>query len=394
MKLVERILAGIDFGHSTEAVLDVVAALSERLRSEVVLAHVVPDLHTFSSSEGPDDVDTVMELATSKGTERLAEYSAQLEQSGIAVGDPAVLRGTPFDRILAHADDLDSNVILAGACSSNSDRPTRLGITAERLCRKSSRPVWLVDPESRGIPSSILCPVDFSKPSARAFRNAVFLARTFETRLNVLSVVPPFPPLSGWLGQEREQERNAQSEARQREFESFLGQFDLHGVCCNKLVRHGPPDQEILAAAKDTQADLVVMGSVGRTGLSRILLGSVAERVLQSMPCSMLLVKGEDAFRLQVSDQVADIETHFQHGTELLNNGFTEQASRQFRHCVSANVMFAPGWEALADCYERLGDSTQADDCRAQAKQVRDTLSWRMVEADIRSKHPLWRRSR
>jgi nucleotide-binding universal stress UspA family protein len=236
--------------------------------------------------------------------------------------------------------------------------------------------------------------VDFSRPSARALKNAVFLARTFESQLTVLTVVPPVSTLYGWLGREKEAVQAAQAADHQRAFDDFLESFDFHGVAWRKLVRHGPPDLEILAAAADIQSDLIVMGSVGRTGLSRILLGSVAERVLQAMPCSILLVKAEDTFRLQAIDQVADIESHFQHGVELLQQGFTKEAGCQFTHCVSANVMFVPGWEALADCCERLGETARAEECRAEAKRVRDTLSWRQVEADIRSKHPVWRRGK
>ena len=77
-------------------------------------------------------------------------------------------------------------------------------------------------------------------------------------------------------------------------------------------------------------------------------------------------MKAEDTFRLQAIDQVADIESHFQHGAELLRQGFAEEARRQFQHCVSANVMFVPGWEALADCYERLEDTARAEECRAR----------------------------
>jgi nucleotide-binding universal stress UspA family protein len=236
--------------------------------------------------------------------------------------------------------------------------------------------------------------VDFSKPSARALRNAIFLARNFETVLTVLTVVPPVSMLYGWLGREKDTVQREQAEHNQRAFDEFLAQFGFHGVSWHKVVRHGPPDSEILAEVSNTRADLIVMGSVGRTGLSRILLGSVAERVLQAVPCSMLLVKAEDTFRLQLDDQVADIESHFQHGVELLQQGFTKEAGCQFMHCVSANVMFVPGWEALADCCERLGETARAEECRAEAKRVRDTLSWRQVEADIRSRNPLWRRGK
>jgi nucleotide-binding universal stress UspA family protein len=392
MKLVKRILAGLDFRPATEPVLRTAAAVADRFASEVSLLHVLPPVSSLPLVDLYADVPTLVELAKKESAERLAEYKARLEQAGVSVAGTAVLEGAAFDRILAHADDLDPNVILIGIGSAGSEQRTGLGITAERLCRKASRPVWLVHPEAKISPASILCPVDFSKPSARGLRNAIFLARNFKAELNVLTVVPPVSSLFGWLGREKETVQQRQAGDHQRACDDFLGQFDFHGVSWHKLMRHGPPDSEILKATADAKADLVVMGSVGRTGISRILLGSVAERVLQAAPCSMLLMKAEDTFRLQVTDQVADVESHFQHGAELLKQGFAEEARRQFQHCVSANVMFAPAWEALAGCYERLGDPDRAAECRDEAKQVRDTLSWRQVEADIRSKHPLWRR--
>ncbi|MBN1852857.1 MAG: universal stress protein [Pirellulales bacterium] len=392
MKLVKRILVGLNLKPDTEAVLEMACQVAKRLGSEVCLLHVIPLLSSLRLPQEFSDWSILVELAKKESTERLAEYRARLEQEGVPVTEAKILEGIAFDRILAHADDLDPNVIIAGVGSAGTDQQMTLGITAERLCRKSSRPVWLVNSKSKVVPSSILCPVDFSKSSSRALRNALFLARRFEAELTVLTVVPPVSILYGWLGRNKEAEQRAQVNYHQRALDDFLGPFDLHGVMWRKSMRHGPPDREILAAAAETSPDLIVMGSVGLSGLSRILLGSVAERVLQAVPCSMLLVKAEDTFRLQVTDQVADIESHFQHGTELLRQGFTEEARRQFQHCISANVMFAPAWEAIADCYERLKDTDRAAECRAEAKQVRETLSWRRVEADIRSRHPLWRR--
>ena len=392
MKLVKKILVGLDFQPDAEVVLQVASVLARKLGSEVALVHVIPPLISLPLPAEYGDLPTVVALAKKESAERLGEYKARLEGEGVSAVESATLEGVAFDRILAHADDLDANVILAGAGSARAEKKTRLGITAERLCRKSSRPVWLVKSGSSVIPSSILCPVDLSEPSARALRNAVFLARKFETQLTVLTVVPPVSTLFGWLGREKGAVPAEQEDRHQRAFDDYLGQFDFHGVTWRRVIRHGPPDGEILAAATDLHADLIVMGSVGRTGLPRILLGSVAERVLQAMPCSMVLMKAENTFRLQATDQLTDIESHFQHGTELLKQGFAEEARRQFQHCVSANVMFAPGWEALADCHERLKHSVRAEECRSQAKQVRETLSWQMIEADIRSKHPLWRR--
>ncbi len=60
-----------------------------------------------------------------------------------------------------------------------------------------------------------------------------------------------------------------------------------------KEVREGAPDREIVAAAQEHEADVICMGSTGRTGLIRVLMGSVTRHVLQDLPCSLLTVKDE-----------------------------------------------------------------------------------------------------
>ncbi len=62
----------------------------------------------------------------------------------------------------------------------------------------------------------------------------------------------------------------------------------------SKEVRSGVPHEEIVAAAEKHQANLIVMGSTGRTGLLRLLMGGVTRRVIQHLPCSLLTVKQED----------------------------------------------------------------------------------------------------
>ena len=78
-------------------------------------------------------------------------------------------------------------------------------------------------------------------------------------------------------------------------------------VSWSKLIRYGEPCREILAVARETKSDLLVMGSVGRTGLSRILMGSVARKVAQEMPCSIVTVKSEHVIRLRLDAEIADM---------------------------------------------------------------------------------------
>ncbi len=394
MKLVERILVGLSLRTETEDVLAAASVLGQKLGSKLSLLHVTPPLPSFPKDADQADVETLVNLGKEGAAQQLAGHKAALEEQGLSVDEPVVVEGAAFEQILSQADEVGANLILVGANSTESENRTELGITPERLCRRSFRPVWLVRPGSSAAPRSILCPVDFSPPSSRALKNAVFLARAFDAELTVLTVVPPLSALYGPLGRDKGSIQSAHEERHAQAFDEFLHQFDFHDLRMHKLVRNGSPVKEILGAIAHVGADLTIMGSVGRTGLSRMLLGSVAERVLEEMPSSMLLMKAEDTFRIEAAHQLSDIEAHFERGAELLKNGFTEEASRQFEHCVSANLMFVPGWEALADCYERLKDPKRAEECRSQAKKVRETLSWRRIEAEVRSKHPLWGRGK
>ncbi len=136
---------------------------------------------------------------------------------------------------------------------------------------------------------TILHPTDFSDNSTPAFGTACALARDYGARLVVLHVIPPSvaPILSEPPPDPR---RPAESQ------ESLRGRFAWPQspdprVAVDYRVAEGDPGAEILNLAGALKCDLIVMGSHGRTGLSRLLTGSVAEEVFRQAPCPVLLVK-------------------------------------------------------------------------------------------------------
>ena len=76
-------------------------------------------------------------------------------------------------------------------------------------------------------------------------------------------------------------------------FDRFLERFDFQNVNWTRAVEKGQAHEEILAFSRKRGADLLVMGSVGRTALNRILIGSVAEKVIRELPCSVVTFKAE-----------------------------------------------------------------------------------------------------
>jgi universal stress protein A len=142
----------------------------------------------------------------------------------------------------------------------------------------------------------ILVPIDFSPSSQEALDYAAFLAGAVGATLEVLhvwesggnvgpdalSVMPGAPRPAGW-----EQTR---AELRQ-EVQRFIERMPPRPVAVGVRVEAGSPVEAILAAVRATGADLVVMGTHGRSGLTRLLLGSVAEEVLRRASCPVLTIR-------------------------------------------------------------------------------------------------------
>jgi hypothetical protein len=156
-------------------------------------------------------------------------------------------------------------------------------------------------------------------------------------------------------------------------------------------MHQGTPAETIVEAAAGLSADLIVMGSVGRTGLSRILLGSVAAKVARRLPCSIVLMKAEDAIRLKVDEELTDLNTHYARGCQLMEDGFLKEAGRQFSLCLRTNDLFVPAWEGLAEVCRRQGDAARSEECIRTAERIQKALEWQRVEADIRRSHHLWK---
>lgn len=146
-------------------------------------------------------------------------------------------------------------------------------------------------------PRRILVATDFSECSKEAIESAARLAECFSAELFLLHVFePPFytvegieagihPEVDRWARDMREKE----SKSLHEEVEAVRGR----GINVTPYFREGSPFMEILKVAEEAGADLVVLGTHGRRGFDRFVMGSVADRVTRKAPCSVLLVRGK-----------------------------------------------------------------------------------------------------
>jgi nucleotide-binding universal stress UspA family protein len=137
----------------------------------------------------------------------------------------------------------------------------------------------------------ILVPVDFSDSSARALRHAAGLTAESGGSLTVVHVVPADYGWF-WIGRDesRDLDRALQRQAADR-LRAFANEHVGDNVAADLEVRIGQPAEEIIAAARESKCDSIVLSTRGLTGLDRYLIGSVADRVARLAPCPVVLMR-------------------------------------------------------------------------------------------------------
>jgi len=143
----------------------------------------------------------------------------------------------------------------------------------------------------------ILHPTDFSPASRAGFTRAVSMARKERAELLLVHVVAPLVtvagggPVSPHMYDGREIETAARNYG-EKQLSMLQAKAQSAGVRATTLVVPGLAAQQIIRAARSKKADLIVIGTHGRTGLARLFLGSVAARVVAGAPCPVLTVRG------------------------------------------------------------------------------------------------------
>jgi nucleotide-binding universal stress UspA family protein len=135
---------------------------------------------------------------------------------------------------------------------------------------------------------TILHPTDFSAHAEAGFHLACALARDYKARLVLVAVRRPTEVVYGEFGTVPPVPEEDVEEMRERLFDI---RPDDPNVPVEYFFSEGHPATEIVRLATETNADLIVMGTHGRTGLPRLLMGSVAEEVMRRAPCPVVTVK-------------------------------------------------------------------------------------------------------
>jgi nucleotide-binding universal stress UspA family protein len=143
----------------------------------------------------------------------------------------------------------------------------------------------------------IICATDFSEPGQAAETKALELAGALRAELVYVHVAsqPMLYSESVFAMEEAKRVYEAQARWAEETLQTRVSAAQAAGVTARRVLREGAAYEQIVGAARDEKADMIVIGTHGRSGVNRLLLGSVAERVVRLAPCPVLTVRAHDA---------------------------------------------------------------------------------------------------
>lgn len=299
MRQLKRIIVGHDLAVGGEAALQSASVLAKRCGTALRLVHVVEPLDAYQRISHPlTSPYTPEELAERTGA-RLQQLAVRPELAALKT-EYEVRTGKPFIELIVAARAWMADLIVVGGASGSD--AALLGGTSERILRKALVPVLVAKKPLPVEAETFLVPTDFSACAREAAAQALMLAERFSARViffhalifdptyrvayaHELGVaVPTSPPLP---------------EEIEPEWEAFLADLPLENVKWEKVIGEGQAAAAILQQAKQVEADLIVMGTHGRSGLRHVLLGSIAEKVVRTASCPVLTVRPE-AFQFEL----------------------------------------------------------------------------------------------
>ena len=297
---ITRILVPTDFSPPSQVACCFAARLANYLKAGIVLFHAIPGmdlLEEIGRAKGKTQVEVLDDLrARLRGW---FEAVAPAELRGLVPVEATVVVGEPTPAIVPAATRSGADLILMATHGRTGLAHLLMGSVTETVLRSIPVPVLALRVGQGDRPLTtvhrILWATDLSPVSEGSWRYALTLADVFAAEVILMHVVPPSD--LPWLDEQPVPTPGSWLEQHVAPFDRELGQrqqvAEELGLSARRKILVGVPAEAIVAEAQAEDADLIVMGTHGRSGLPHVLLGSVAEAVIQKAPCPVLAVKVE-----------------------------------------------------------------------------------------------------
>ena len=285
----DHILLPTDFSDTARRALSFAAHLADRHGATLHLLHVRTPAEEQMQPPGVESPRTQDELAecARRAAEGLGDPTAT-EGHDVSMVRDSVMADSVEEAVVDYADRYDVDLIVMGTARRSGLSTLFPQSTASAVVRHASCPVLTVLDESEIVPGPIdriFVAYDFSEPAGEAVRYGEALADLYGADLSLVHVVQELMVPMEYEVEVPDVGRAAVKERAESALQEVSDRE--HRV----LVRTGNPGRRIVELAEDHDADLLVIATHGRTGLRRVLLGSVAEQVIRQAPCPVFTVK-------------------------------------------------------------------------------------------------------
>jgi nucleotide-binding universal stress UspA family protein len=276
MRQPQRVLVATDLSEGADEALRQGAALAARTHSPLAAVHVLPP-HVAGTRHSGDLMRRANEVLRDR-VERI---------TGLPTAELFIDEGRHYAQIIERAERWHADLVVVGGHGQAGLRHVFGGV-AERVVRYAHGAVLVARaPHGHG---GVLAATDLSKPSLPAVVAGAAEARDRGTRLKVVHAVGFLDIEATYLLRPAtpSAQRNSEFGERARELASVVEQL---GVEATSEILDAPAAAAIVRQAAAMDAELVVVGTRGKTGLARVLLGRVAEKGVRNAPCSVLVVR-------------------------------------------------------------------------------------------------------
>lgn len=287
----EKLLLATDGSQFSEGAIREAIRLAKRCSSKLSVLSVIetnPEYETIAPQ--------LLEKAEKSAQEHLASVKEQAKKEGVDCTTSILEGEDSFNYISNEATKNKISMVIMGRRGKTGLKRLVMGSTTARVIGHAPCNVLVVPRAARVEFKNILVATDGSRYATAAASEAIGIAKKNNSKLIVLAVVPsesmqPMDIVHSQMSRDviaekemKEAEKNAKTakEAARKE-----------GVSVEAFVMGGKPSDAIVQTAKEKNVDVILLGSHGKSGIDKLLMGSVAERVIVLSSCAVLVVKGK-----------------------------------------------------------------------------------------------------
>jgi len=287
----EKLLLATDGSQFSEGAIREAIRLAKRCSSKLAAISVIetnPEYETIAPQ--------LLEKAEQAARGHLDGVKKQAKQEGVDITTSILEGEDSFNYIAEEASKTKASMLIMGRRGRTGLKRLAMGSTTARVIGHAPCNVLVVPKAAKVDFKNIVVATDGSHYSTAAASEAIGIAKKNGSQLTVIAVVPAelaTPTDVDFAATQRELLAEKEMQVAEKNAKAVKEAAVKEGVAVQAFVMTGKPADAIIETAKEKKADLIIVGSHGRTGLERLLMGSVAERVIVLADCAVLVVKGK-----------------------------------------------------------------------------------------------------